>query len=97
MAHVSLQCQFLASMLMTLRTNKTNTVARACFCVRVCLCACVCVCYLIPAQGPRKHIFTILPYLHILKGSKLKPEHVCKRILYRGTAVLYAYIFLCVP
>jgi len=57
------------------------------------ICVCVCMCYLIPAQGPRKHIFTILPYLHILKGSKLKTKHVCKRILYRGTAVLYVYIF----
>jgi len=64
--------------------------ARARVWVRVCVrvCACVCECYLIPAQGPRKHIFTILLYLHILKGSKLKTEHVCKRILYRGTAVL---------
>jgi hypothetical protein len=73
-------------MLMTLRTNKRNMVGRACLCV--CICVCVCVCYLISAEGLRKHIFTVHPYLHILKGSKLKTEHVCKMIFYRGTAVL---------
>jgi hypothetical protein len=58
----------------------------------MCVCACVRVCYLISAERPRKHIFTILPYLHILKGSKLKSEHVCKRILYRGKAGLCFFV-----
>jgi len=70
MAHVRLQCQFFANMLMTLRTNKINMVAGACLCVclrGVCVCVLVCVCVCVlpdPGSRPQKAHF-YCPYLSL--------------------------------
>lgn len=46
------------------------------------------------AQRLQKTDFRILSHLHILKRSKLKTEHVCKRIFYRRLTGLYFFVCL---